>query len=66
MAIDEKGLESFKRIYTDTFNENLSQEEIERKARSLLALYLAVYQAPMQTIREIETLTTNESGNEEH
>ncbi len=66
MAIDEEGLEKFKRIYSDTFNENLSQEEIERKARTLLTLYLAVYQTPMQSIREIELSATNESGDEEN
>jgi hypothetical protein len=67
MAIDEKGLEAFRQIYKDTFDEDLSQEEIEQKARSLLALYLAIYGSPLQAVKEIELLESkNNKDIDEH
>lgn len=41
-------LEKFKQIYFETFEEHLSDEEVERKARLLVNLYLAVYRSPAE------------------
>ena len=47
-------LEKFKSIYRDEFNEDLSDEDAERKARMLLNLYLTVYTSVVNIVREVQ------------
>jgi hypothetical protein len=46
-----RDIETFKRIYLDEFNELLSDEDAERKARVLLELYVSVYGSLVGDIR---------------
>jgi hypothetical protein len=55
-------LEKFKSIYRDEFNEDLSDEDAERKARMLLNLYLSVYTSVVDVVHEVQL---TESNNEE-
>jgi hypothetical protein len=46
-------LSEFKDIYLKEFNETLSDEDAERKARAVLNLYLAVYGSVVDSIKEV-------------
>lgn len=48
-------------LYQAEFGENLSQEDIERKARMLLNLYLSVYTSVVDVVHEVQ-LTENNHG----
>lgn len=54
MSVSPAGLKSFKTLYQKQCGEELNEEELERKARLLLNLYLAIYQSPVETIRQTE------------
>jgi len=45
-------LEEFKKIYMDEFNENLSDEELERKSRMLFNFYKALYGSVSVILRQ--------------
>jgi hypothetical protein len=46
-------LESFKSIYRDEFDEDLSDEEAERNTRRILNLYIALYSNPADIAGEM-------------
>lgn len=46
-------LDGFKDIYLKEFNETLSDEDAERKARAVLNLYLAVYGSVLDGVKEV-------------
>lgn len=46
-------LDRFKSIYSEEFNETLSEEDVERKARMLLNLYLAIYGSVLDVVKEV-------------
>lgn len=48
-------LDRFKSIYTEEFNETLSEEDAERKSRMLLNLYLAIYGSVLDIAKEVSS-----------
>lgn len=56
-----QSLDNFRMLYQAEFGENLSQEDIERKARMLLNLYLSVYTSVVDVVHEVQ-LTENNHG----
>ncbi len=56
MAVSERSLAKFHDIYKWEFGKDLSQEDLERKARTLLNLYLSVYRK--KNHKRIKKLTT--------
>jgi len=62
-----RDLEQFKKIYLDEFNERLSDEDAERKARVLLDLYIAVYGSLVGDIKNtLEKLTDKNYDEQNH
>ena len=47
-------LDTFKKLYLQEFDVALTDEETERKARSLMQVYVAVYGSPTKLIYEKE------------
>ena len=51
MAPSPEALALFAEHYNQVFGEQLTTEEVERKARMLLNLYIAVYRTPLEEAR---------------
>ncbi len=47
-------LDSFKKLYLQQFGVALTDEEAERRARSLMRVYKAIYGSPVKQIYEKE------------
>ena len=62
MAPSAEGLARFAEIFFQEFSQHLNQEEVERKARTLLNLYLAVYESPIAAVKT--QLLTEENIND--
>ena len=60
MSLSEKSLLEFSRLYEEEFGERLNQDDLERKARMVRNLYIAIYRSPVEAIKEM-----NESLSEE-
>ncbi len=56
MAVSERSLAKFHDIYKREFGKDLARDELERKARTLLNLYLSVYRKTSR--KRIKKLTT--------
>ena len=52
--ISQDSLDCFVGLHRTEFAEDLTQEEAERSARTLLNLYSAVYQSPVDVVREAQ------------
>lgn len=53
MSLSETSLLEFKLLYNKEFGEELNQDDLERKARMVSNLYLAIYQSPLEVIKEV-------------
>jgi hypothetical protein len=58
----EQSLDKFRELYKSEFGEDLNQDDLERKAHMLTALYRAVYRSPVEIARE--EATSNQTQNE--
>jgi hypothetical protein len=58
----EQSLAKFREMYNSEFGEELNEDDLERKARLVLALYSSVYRSLVEIVRE-ET-TSNQTQNE--
>lgn len=55
MAPTAEGLIQFAELFKQEFGEELSQEEIEQRARAVLNLYIAIYRTPLE-VAEVQKL----------
>lgn len=52
MSIPPKGLASFAELYKKEFAEDLTPEDLDRKARLLRNLYMAIYESPLEVAKQ--------------
>ncbi|HRH55280.1 MAG TPA: hypothetical protein PK609_00220 [Candidatus Paceibacterota bacterium] len=53
MALDANSLNDFHQIYLQEFGEELTDEELHRKALLILNLYKAIYGDPKERLEEL-------------
>lgn len=58
MSASKESLREFQALYRTKFGEELSDKDLDRKARLLLNLYIAIYKSPIDIIRK-DTLANN-------
>lgn len=60
MSLSEKSLLEFNRLHQEEFGETLNQDDLERKARMVRNLYIAIYRSPVEAIKAVEERLSEE------
>jgi len=52
--LSKKSLDEFYSLYKEEFNEDLTQDDLERKARMLLNLSVSLYSSASNAVRQVQ------------
>lgn len=63
MSLSNEGLTHFAELYKNEFAEDLTPEDLERKARTLINLYIAIYSSPLEVVKSQSLIDDNKNEN---